>query len=76
MLNLHGTFAAGRGKVSTQEKRSSFVWGLQHVGMLANLFPACATPPILSLKENTEWVQLCVDLREQSVFFFNINEFQ
>ena len=42
-------------------------------GCLQTYLPACAVAP--KKKENTEWVQLCVDLIETAVCFtFNINE--
>ena len=63
-------FCRWAGKVSTQEKRSSFVWGLQHVGMLANLFPACAAPPILIQFKRKYWMGSIVRRPQRTVCFF------
>lgn len=42
-------------------------------GCLQTYLPACAVAP--KKKENSEWVQLCVDLIETAVCFtFNVNE--
>ena len=60
---------SGREKVSLFVK-SSFVWGLQHVGMLANLFPACAAPPILIQFKRKYWMGSIVRRPQRTVCFF------